>query len=84
MSRKVPVLSDFVVTLDYNNHEQLQRDVKFKAWDGNLVMEIWKNEDCGSVREFVQYMDLEEALAVQEALNQAIEFYKAEKLRLEE
>jgi len=84
MSRKVPVISEFLVTLDYNNHEQLQRDIKFASWDGNLVMEIWKNEDCGSVRQFSQNMSLEEALAVQEALNQAIEFYKAEKLRLED
>lgn len=84
MSKKVPVISEFLVTLDYSNHEQLQRDIKFKAWDGNIVMEIWKNEEDGSVRDFVQSMDLEEALAVQEALNQAIEFYKAEEARLKD
>lgn len=84
MSAKVPVLSDFSVTLDYSNHEQLQRDIKFKAWEHNLVMEIWKNEEDGSVRQFAQSMSLEEALAVQEALSRAIEFMQAETDRLKD
>jgi hypothetical protein len=47
-------------------------------------MEIWKNEDCGSVRQFSQNMSLEEALAVQEALSRAIELMQSETERMED
>lgn len=72
MSRKVPVISEFLVTLDYDNHVQLQTDIIFHTWDGNLIMEIRRNGD-DETKSQKFHLTTEEGAAIREALGRAME-----------